>query len=121
MFVFHMYTSVPTTLEFPASGGAQITQCNGAIVWPVYAVALFEVVKDGPFQCIKQVVSMREVDARLEPALLAVQRKVKSRSHSEPIRGLYNGEIEYFFKEPVEFLGYAGIIRVALYYRGTGL
>jgi hypothetical protein len=115
MFVFNLFSSVPTTLEFPASGGAQITQCNGAIVKPVYAVALSELVQNGPFQCIKQVVSMRQIDARLEPALLAVQRKVKSRTHSEP-NCCYNREIEYMFKEPVELLGHAGIIRVALYY-----
>ncbi len=120
MFVFDAFTTEQTELEFPITGGAQVTTSGGVLVMPVYAVALSEMVRDGLFTCIEQVISMRQIDTRLEPALLALESKLARRTHNGPTR-VSNGELEYFFNEPVEFLGYAGIIRVALYYRGSGL
>jgi len=118
MFVFNAFTIEQAELEFPITGGARVTTNGG--VMPVYAVTLSEMVRGGLFTCIEQVISMRQIDTRLEPALLALESKLARRTHNEPTR-VSNGELEYFFREPVEFLGHAGIIRVALYYRGSGL
>jgi hypothetical protein len=116
MFVFDAFTTEQTELEFPITGGFQVTTSGGVLAMPVYAVALSEMVRDGSFTCIEQVVSMRQIDTRLEPALLALESKLEYRTHNEPT-SVSNGEHEFMFNEPVEFLGHAGIIRVALYYR----
>lgn len=116
MFFFDSFAEEPIKLEFPISGGVQVATCDGRHVMPVYAVALSERMQNEEFTCIEQVISMRQLDTRLEPALLALETKLENRAHFTPTR-VSNGMIEYTFLEPVEFLGHAGIIRVSLYYR----
>ena len=115
MFIFPSYCdSETTTLEFPASGGAQITQFDGSIVRSVYAVSVSGA-PDYPFSHASRWTDVTPIDSRIEEALLALKDKLYSKEHSPPVRW-YEGYLEYKFKEPVEFLGHADIVYVRVSY-----
>lgn len=104
-------------LEFPASGGAQVSCHNVGKVKTVHAVNLSKLlVKLDSSRCNRLNVTIRDdIGVRLRDALLAQQDNLQAKVN-DVLNSQGAGFLSYEFKDPVEFLGHARVVKVDVYY-----